>query len=83
MSAAVGNEKADGEVFSTADMDAHAVGKNCEQQARGGWWYGTACSRSTLTGEYGNNSKNKGINWHSFRGMSYSLKSSVIKLRRP
>ena len=85
MSAAVGNGKADGEMFSTADMGGHVGGKNCAQQSRSGWWYGTGptCSQSSLNGEYGNNKKGKGINWDTFRGMSYSLKSSVIKLRRP
>ena len=85
MSAAVGDGKADGEVFSTADMNAQVGGKNCAQQARSGWWYGTGptCSKSSFNGEYGNINKDKGINWDTFRGMSESLKSSVIKLRRP
>ena len=85
MSAAVGNGKADGEMFSTADMAAHTGDKNCAQKAMSGWWYGTGtiCSKSSLNGEYGTYTKDKGINWDTFRGMSYSLKSSVIKLRRP
>ena len=85
MSAAVGNGKADGEMFSTADMNAHVGGKSCALQARSGWWYGTGtiCSKSSLNGEYGTNTKEKGINWDTFRGMSYSLKSSVLKLRKP
>ena len=85
MSAAVGDGTADGEMFSTADMGAHVGGKNCAQQSRSGWWYGTGtiCSKSSLTGEYGNNNKDKGINWETFRGLRESLKSSVIKLRRP
>ena len=85
MSASVGDGKADGEVFSTADMSAHAGGKNCALQSKSGWWYGTGtiCSKSSLNGEYGTNTKGKGINWDTFRGMSYSLKSSVIKLKRP
>ena len=81
MSEAVGNGKADGEMFSTADMNDG--GKNCAQQAMSGWWYGTGtiCSKSNLNGEYNTNKKDKGINWDVFR--DYSLKSSVIKLRRP
>lgn len=82
MSSIVGDEKADGEMFSTTDKDNDPANSNCAAQGRGGWWYGK-CTFSSLNGEYDNNSKFKGINWQTFKGMSYSLKASKMKLRRP
>lgn len=82
MSSAVGDDKADGEMFSTTDKDNDRAKSNCAAQGRGGWWYGK-CTFSSLNGEYDNNSKFKGINWQTFKGMSYSLKASKMKLRRP
>ncbi|XP_052680574.1 ficolin-2-like [Crassostrea angulata] len=81
MSSIVGDEKADGEMFSTTDKDNDRANSNCAAQGRGGWWYGK-CTFSSLNGEYDNNSKFKGINWQTFKGMSYSLKASKMKLRR-
>nr|XP_034306825.1 fibrinogen-like protein 1 [Crassostrea gigas] len=82
LSSTVGDEKADGEMFSTTDKDNDRANSNCAAQGRGGWWYGK-CTFSSLNGEYDNNSKFKGINWQTFRGMSYSLKASKMKLKRP
>ncbi|XP_052679073.1 ficolin-3-like [Crassostrea angulata] len=81
MSSVNGDEKADGEMFSTFDNDLDTSGKNCAAQGRSGWWYG-GCTYSSINGEYDNNSNNKGINWKTFRGMGYSLKASKMMVRR-
>lgn len=82
MSSVNGVEKADGEMFSTFDNDHDSSNKHCASQGRSGWWYGD-CTYGSLNGDYDNNGNRRGINWGTFRGISYSLKTSRIMLRRP
>ena len=53
--------------FTTKDNDNDiGVGKNCAHDHHGAWWYFN-CQDSNLNGRYGND---KGMNWHSWRGIN-------------
>ncbi|XP_078344004.1 uncharacterized protein LOC144629648 [Oculina patagonica] len=70
-----------GMLFSTQDQDndLHAV-NSCAQQYMGAWWY-NGCHKSNLNGQYGDNTFGEGINWYAWRGHTYSLKESAIKVK--
>lgn len=55
---------------------------NCAVWAKGGWWHNT-CHNSNLNGLYGDNRYSKGVNWEDWKTLEYSLKSSVMKVRKP
>jgi len=67
--------------FSTFDQDndVQSAG-NCAQKYRGAWWYEN-CHESNLNAEYKNNVFGQGINWFSWRGHTYSLKFTEMKIR--
>ncbi|XP_048742448.2 fibrinogen-like protein 1 [Ostrea edulis] len=68
--------------FSTFDKDNdNHVTLNCAVWANGGWWY-NACHRSNLNGLYGNDDYAKGVNWETWKTLIYSLKSSIMKVRK-
>ena len=57
---------------------------NCAQRYKGGWWY-KSCHSSNLNGPYlpGNHtSYADGIDWIPCWGFYYSVRSSVMKVRR-
>ncbi|XP_061179426.1 fibrinogen-like protein 1 [Saccostrea echinata] len=69
--------------FSTYDRenDNHST-LNCAKWGKGGWWH-NACHKTNLNGLYGNNGYGQGVNWENWKTLSYSLKSSTMKLRKP
>lgn len=69
--------------FSTKDAD-HDTNKagSCSLLYRGAWWY-HACHASNLNGAYlGGPHKTPadGIEWYTFRGHFYSLKTTEMKI---
>ncbi|XP_078344750.1 uncharacterized protein LOC144630294 [Oculina patagonica] len=70
-----------GMLFSTQDQDNDLYAVNsCAQQFTGAWWY-NGCHESNLNGHYGDNTHGKGINWYAWRGHTYSLKESAMKVK--
>ena len=74
-----------GRYFSTKDQDNDGTSsKHCAESLLGAWWYYN-CAHSNLNGHYymGPNTPDwKGVNWNSFRGGTYSLKATEMKVRR-
>ncbi|XP_034473997.1 ficolin-1-like [Drosophila innubila] len=66
--------------FSTHDQDNDYFPGNCAVSSTGAWWY-NYCQRGQITGRYKVNTWGNGINWRSFKGMEYSLKSAVMMIR--
>ena len=71
--------------FSTKDQDNdHSSGYHCAQRDLGGWWY-KSCTLANLNGHYymgPNTPAEKGVSWHHWRGHTYSLKVTEMKVRR-
>jgi ficolin len=71
--------------FSTKDSDNDQNGdRNCAVSYSGAWWY-RHCHRSNLNGLYLDGADadfGRGINWRMCWGYYYSLKKSVMKIRR-
>lgn len=79
-----------GSIFSTYDFENPNIVKygsvlaNQANQYKGGWWYDAQLNHSNLNGL---NLKGKhftegdGINWKSFRGVHYSLKTTKMRIR--
>ena len=74
-----------GQKFSTKDVDNDPHGtSHCAQTRESGWWF-YKCLQSNLNGPYlsGQQSTNwKGIIWYEWKGRSYSLKFTEMKVRR-
>lgn len=68
--------------FTTYDRDNDNASGNCAVWAKGGWWHNT-CHNSNLNGLYGDNGYAQGVNWEDWKTLKYSLKSSVMKVRKP
>ena len=73
----------DGMQFSTTDRDHDKHLDNCAKRFHGGWWY-KACHMSNLNGRYlsGTSPYGEGINWYTWRGFYYSLKSAKMMIRK-
>ncbi|XP_060585200.1 microfibril-associated glycoprotein 4-like [Ruditapes philippinarum] len=67
--------------FSTIDSDNDIYDTNCALLFGGAWWH-KACHLSSLNGLYADTEYARGINWHSCWGHYYSLKKTVMKIRR-
>ena len=70
--------------FSTKDEDNDASSGHCAQGRLGAWWY-NACSRANLNGHYymgPNSPSGQGVVWHHWKGSTYSLKVTEMKVRR-
>ena len=66
-----------------SDNDVHETA-NCAEQYGGAWWY-TACHSSNLNGRYYVQpyvQHGQGLNWLTFRGHDYSLRSVIMKVKR-
>ncbi|XP_076341547.1 techylectin-5A-like isoform X3 [Tachypleus tridentatus] len=69
--------------FSTKDSDHDTYSGSCAESYKGGWWYGK-CHSSNLNGLYLNGeheSYANGVNWKTWKGYHYSLKTVSIKIR--
>ena len=66
--------------FSTKDVDNDKSSGQCANMYFGGWWYGN-CHDANLNGQYGNVNHAEGIIWETWRGNTYSLKETSMKLR--
>ena len=73
-----------GNRFSTRDRDQGTSDtQHCAQFRKGAWWY-TDCHYSNLNGQYmsGKTAKDLyGVNWSTWRGYHYSLKTVEMKIR--
>ncbi|XP_041372745.1 ficolin-2-like [Gigantopelta aegis] len=69
--------------FSAWDKDLDQSTRNCAKEFQGAWWY-VDCHHSNLNGMYlrGNHSTlGNGVEWNGWRGLYYSLKTTVMKIR--
>ncbi|XP_032817636.1 angiopoietin-2-like [Petromyzon marinus] len=70
--------------FSTKDVDNDNCVCKCSQFATGGWWF-DACGPSNLNGMYYmsgmHTGKFNGVKWHYWKGSSYSLRTTTMKIR--
>ncbi|XP_067846946.1 angiopoietin-related protein 3 [Heptranchias perlo] len=73
--------------FSTKDRDNDMRNDtNCAESYSGGWWFNT-CGGANLNGKYikvrskGKPERRKGIFWITWKGKSYSLKSTKMMIR--
>ncbi|XP_005183051.2 ryncolin-4-like [Musca domestica] len=69
-----------GQNFTTIDRDNDAWVGNCAIRYTGAWWY-KDCHQCNPNGLYGNNEFGKGINWLTFMGYNYSMKSIELILK--
>ena len=72
-----------GNMFSTHDQDndnSNTIGHSCATSNSGSWWYND-CHHANLNGRYGGVTHDTGINWFTWRGHSYSLKETCMKVR--
>ncbi|UJR14481.1 hypothetical protein I4U23_001478 [Adineta vaga] len=73
-----------GKRFSTKDEDNDLHTSSCAQVYNGAWWYGS-CHSSNLNGGYlrGHHPTiyAAGVNWRTFKGPHYSLKTTEMKIR--
>ncbi|XP_034482709.1 ryncolin-4-like [Drosophila innubila] len=73
-----------GNKFSTFDRDNDGQSDiHCAKQHTGAWWYRSidSCQLCQLTGTYGKNDYEIGVNWYTFRGPHYSYKKAVMMIR--
>lgn len=70
--------------FSTKDQDNDKYPSSCAKAFSGAWWY-ESCYASNLNGAYlrGHHPTIEGtsVNWLTFRGVYYSLKTTEMKIR--
>ncbi|XP_028286572.1 microfibril-associated glycoprotein 4-like [Parambassis ranga] len=73
-----------GQKFSTFDKDQDLWPDNCARKFVGAFWY-TACHHANPNGIYRWGADNSlfavGINWYSWKGHDYSLKTISMKIR--
>ncbi|XP_030636183.1 microfibril-associated glycoprotein 4-like, partial [Chanos chanos] len=70
-----------GRDFATFDRDYG----NCAKSYEGGFWFSSSCVRANPNGLYkwgSGVSSYSGVQWYSWKGSSYSLKTMVMKIRR-
>ena len=73
-----------GSAFSTKERDNDQNGStNCATHCQGAWWY-KACLSSNLNGLYLHGPHStpwEGVNWHKWKGHSYSAKRAEMKIK--
>ena len=70
--------------FSTFDSDHDTYSGNCATQLKGAWWY-YICHKANLNWAYlagHHTSHADGIEWYTWHGYNYSLKSSEMKIAK-
>ena len=71
-----------GKAFSTKDRDHDTYPpENCSVRHHGAWWYG-ACHDASLNGDYNNDNPAQGLNWKTWKGYSYSLPFTEMKIQK-
>lgn len=68
--------------FTTVDKDQDTHGSNCAQLTYGAFWYYN-CFGANPNGIYawGPSPRAQGVQWKTFKGLEYSLKTMVMKIR--
>uniref|UniRef100_A0A3Q2DUB7 Microfibril associated protein 4 n=1 Tax=Cyprinodon variegatus TaxID=28743 RepID=A0A3Q2DUB7_CYPVA len=71
-----------GRKFTTIDKDQDSHVTNCARNAYGAFWYGD-CHTSNPNGIYawGPSARATGVHWNTFKGLEYSLKTMIMKIR--
>ncbi|KAM9715803.1 microfibril-associated glycoprotein 4-like isoform 1-T1 [Menidia menidia] len=71
-----------GQKFTTHDRDQDTHGSNCARLCYGAFWY-AACFAANPNGVYswGSSQHVTGVQWKTFKGLEYSLKSITMKIR--
>ncbi|XP_063417307.1 fibrinogen-like protein 1 [Mytilus trossulus] len=82
----LGDYNHNGMMFSTIDRDNDRILGNCAYKYKGAWWY-NSCHRANLNGEYLGGYYSiafvgDGINWWTWKGYQYSLKSTKLMIKR-
>lgn len=72
--------------FTTFNRDnGPGMGQNCAVSYKGAWWYHSGCHKSNLNGKYlaGHHlSWADGIEWQTWKGFNYSLKTVKMMIRK-
>ncbi|GAA6214571.1 microfibril-associated glycoprotein 4-like [Lates japonicus] len=68
--------------FTTTDKDQDTHGSNCARLCYGGFWY-VDCFYANPNGVYtwGPSPRAAGVQWRTFKGLEYSLKTITMKIR--
>lgn len=68
--------------FTTIDRDQDTHVSNCARLAYGAFWY-TECYGANPNGIYmwGPSPRETGVHWKTYKGLAYSLKTVVMKIR--
>ncbi|XP_031600464.1 microfibril-associated glycoprotein 4-like [Oreochromis aureus] len=68
--------------FTTIDNDQDTHPSNCARVCYGGFWY-SACYAANPNAIYmwGPSTRLTGVHWRTFKGLEYSLKTMVMKIR--
>ncbi|KAK3526820.1 hypothetical protein QTP70_034610 [Hemibagrus guttatus] len=66
--------------FSTYDRDPQPFITRCAMSYRGGWWYKN-CHEANLNGQYNTHTNHQGVIWTAWKGKTFSIPFTEMKLR--